>query len=226
MTRDGHGRDALPIHSLPLDATAPRTVETATFGLGCFWGPDARFGVLPGVVRTRVGYAGGSTPSPTYRDLGDHTEVVQVDFDPDVLSYRDLLDQFWRSHDARARSPVRQYQNLVLWHDERQRTAVEESRAARETRRGHVSTRTEPLSSPGFTLAEDYHQKYHLRGSGEVFDAVCAVYDEPDAVRESTVAARLNGFVAGYGTPGLFDAEADSYGLPADVLETVRARVD
>ena len=61
-------------------------LETATFGMGCFWGPDARFGSLPGVIRTRVGYAGGTTPSPTYRQMGDHTETVEIDFDPTILT--------------------------------------------------------------------------------------------------------------------------------------------
>jgi methionine-S-sulfoxide reductase len=73
-------------------------METASFALGCFWGPEARFGVINGVVHTRVGYAGGTTPHPRYRDLGDHSETVQVDFDPAVITYAELLDVFWKSH--------------------------------------------------------------------------------------------------------------------------------
>src|SRR6056297_2299392 len=73
--------DQSPLTALEVDAEAlaPTATETATFGMGCFWGPDARFGAMPGVVRTRVGYAGGTTPDPTYHDLGDHTEVVQIE---------------------------------------------------------------------------------------------------------------------------------------------------
>ncbi|WP_435358902.1 peptide-methionine (S)-S-oxide reductase [Haloarchaeobius sp. DFWS5] len=218
------GTDALYPQSLPLDAAAPTRTETATLGLGCFWGPDARFGATPGVVRTRVGYAGGSSPTPTYRDLGDHTEVVQVEYDPTVLSYDALLDRFWRWHDPRARSAIRQYDHLVLWHDDEQRAAVEASRDRIESRRGHVSTRTEPLS--GFTPAEDYHQKYNLRADDELFDAISAVYDDPTTLRESIVAARLNGFAAGDGSVALLDDEGDSYGLGDEVLATLRSRVE
>ena len=75
-----------------LDAAAPARTETATFALGCFWCPDAQFGILPGVVRTRVGYAGGTTENPTYHDLGDHTECVQIDYDPRALSFDQVLD--------------------------------------------------------------------------------------------------------------------------------------
>ena len=75
------------------DERAPRYgTETATFALGCFWGPDVTFGAVEGVVRTRVGYAGGTTADPTYRDIGDHSEALQVDYDPDAVSFDELVD--------------------------------------------------------------------------------------------------------------------------------------
>ena len=79
--------DHPPLTALQADAEAlaPAETEAATFGMGCFWGRDARFGAIPGVVRTRVGYAGGTEPEPSYYSLGDHTEVVQVEYDPDAL---------------------------------------------------------------------------------------------------------------------------------------------
>ncbi|WP_435364370.1 peptide-methionine (S)-S-oxide reductase MsrA [Haloarchaeobius sp. DYHT-AS-18] len=223
MTRHARGASALPSTALPLDAAATSETETATFGLGCFWGPDARLGVRPGVVRTRVGYAGGSTPSPTYRDLGDHTEVVQVDYNPTATSYRDLLDWFFQAHNPRANSPIRQYDNLVLWHDEAQREAVEAAVAEREARRGRLTTRAEPLDS--FTVAEHYHQKYRLRSAPAVFDALAATYNDA-AIRESTVAARLNGLVAGYGSLALLDDEGGEFGLPEDLLARLRDRLE
>ena len=73
--------------------------ETATFALGCFWGPDASFGALEGVVRTRVGYAGGDKVNPTYKMIGDHTETIEIDYDPEVISYTELLEIFFASHD-------------------------------------------------------------------------------------------------------------------------------
>ncbi|MFB6190699.1 MAG: peptide-methionine (S)-S-oxide reductase, partial [Candidatus Nanohaloarchaea archaeon] len=77
-------------------------LEKAAFGMGCFWGPDALFGSLEGVVRTRVGYAGGEKKDPTYKDLGNHTETVLVEYDPERIGYEDLLDVFWENHDFRS----------------------------------------------------------------------------------------------------------------------------
>lgn len=73
-------------------------IQTATFGMGCFWGPEALFGQMPGVVRTRVGYAGGKTAEPTYREMGDHSETLQVDFDSERLSFRQIVTAFWNHH--------------------------------------------------------------------------------------------------------------------------------
>ena len=72
--------------------------KTATFALGCFWGPDAVFGILEGVVRTRVGYAGGTTENPTYDKIGNHTETIEIDYDPGVINYQKLLEIFFNSH--------------------------------------------------------------------------------------------------------------------------------
>jgi peptide-methionine (S)-S-oxide reductase len=176
------------------DALDPAETETATFGMGCFWGPDARFGAMPGVVRTRVGYAGGTDPDPSYHALGDHTEVVQVEYDPAVLDYGDLLEVFWDNH-TWTRAGKRQYRGVVLAGDADQRRAAERSREALAERTGReVATPVESLDR--FFRAEDYHQKYELRrvpGVAEELQARGGLVD-------STVAARLNGFVAGHGS--------------------------
>ncbi|WP_277542108.1 peptide-methionine (S)-S-oxide reductase MsrA [Haloarcula laminariae] len=190
--------DQLPLTALQVDADAlpPSRTDTATFGMGCFWGPDARFGAMPGVVRTRVGYAGGTEPEPSYYALGDHTEVVQVEYDPETVAYEDLLDVFWANHDPFGGAHKRQYRGVVLAHDEAQRAAAEASAAALEDRTGQpVGTAIESLYS--FTLAEDYHQKYELRSTPVLGDELEDVYGP--ALVDSTVAARLNGFVAGHG---------------------------
>jgi methionine-S-sulfoxide reductase len=109
-------------------------------------------------VRTRVGYAGGTTPDPTYHRLGDHSECIEVDYDADVITYEDLLAVFWASHDARARAYSRQYRSAILVRDEEQRAAAGRSKAAIESRLGPVSTAIETLDR--FYLAEDYHQKF------------------------------------------------------------------
>ena len=182
---------AVDAESLPPSAT-----ETATFGMGCFWGPDARFGAMPGVVRTRVGYAGGTEPDPSYYSLGDHTEVVQVEYDPNAVRYEDLLDVFWANHTPFSDPRKRQYRGVVLAHSDRQRETAERTREALEARTGKaVETTIETLDR--FYLAEGYHQKYELRSTPVVADELEDIYG--DAFVDSTVAARLNGFVAGHG---------------------------
>jgi Peptide methionine sulfoxide reductase len=177
------------------EAPAPAETESATFGLGCFWGPDAEFGALPGVVRTRVGYAGGTDPSPTYRAIGDHTEVLQVEYDPSETTYRDLLGVAFSGHDHTSQPRKRQYHSLVLTAGD-QRAVVEEFLAERGLTTEDIATRVEPLDR--VTVAEDYHQKHTLR-SGGVPDALAGYNDRE--LRESPAAAVLNGRAAGHDLP-------------------------
>jgi peptide-methionine (S)-S-oxide reductase len=208
---------AVDAESLP-----PAATETATFGMGCFWGPDARFGAMPGVVRTRVGYAGGTEPAPSYYSLGDHTEVVQVEYDPDAVSYAALLDVFWANHAPFSASRKRQYRAVVLAHDDHQREVAERTRAALESRTGKsVETAIETLDR--FYLAEAYHQKYELRSTPVVADELEESYG--DAFVDSTVAARLNGFVAGHGDRDEREALFAELALSPAALSEVRRRL-
>ena len=207
--------------SADADALPPSATATATFGMGCFWGPDARFGAMDGVVRTRVGYAGGTDPDPTYYSLGDHTEVVQVAYDPDELDYADLLEVFWANHDPFSDPYKRQYRGVVMAHDDDQRTAAEESKAELEARTGQsVATPVETLTS--FTLAEDYHQKYELRTLSAVADELDDIYG--DALVDSTVAARLNGFAAGHGSAAQRRDLLADLALSPTALDEIRRR--
>ncbi|NNC24009.1 peptide-methionine (S)-S-oxide reductase MsrA [Salinisphaera sp. USBA-960] len=142
--------------------------EQATFGMGCFWKPEKIFRQTPGVVDTRVGYAGGHVENPSYKQVcgGDtgHAEVVQVDFDPDRISYDALLDVFWANHDPtqRDRQGVdvgSQYRSLILTHNETQHQAAKASRNAHAAQmRLDIVTQIEPLEA--FYPAEAYHQRY------------------------------------------------------------------
>ena len=213
-----------PASDLAPDATAPppETTETATFGLGCFWGPEARFGAMAGVVRTQVGYAGGTTPAPTYHDIGDHTEVVQVEYDPDAITYTDLLEIAWSAHDPRSSPRKRQYRNVILVATDAQRAAAERSRREVESGLGgSVATAIEDLDA--FHLAEAYHQKYHLRSTPALGDELVDRYG--DDLVESTVAARLNGFVTGHGDPDRRESFLASVALPPPLLAEVRRRI-
>lgn len=178
------------------DAPGPEATETATFALGCFWGPDAQFGALDGVVRTRVGYAGGTTTDPTYHDLGDHTEAFQVDYDPETRSFADLLDLVFRSHDPTQQTRKTQYQNIVFVATAAQREALADYLDANGYTAEGIATRIEQGSR--FYPAENYHQKYSLRNKRSIMNTFeDAGYDE-SAIRESPAAATLNGHVVGH----------------------------
>ena len=195
------------------DANAPTEIATATFGLGCFWGPDAAAGAIDGVVRTRVGYAGGTKPDPSYEVIGDHTEVVQVEYDPDTVSFSDLLDWAFTEHHPPTQPDKQQYQNIVFTETPTQREQLRAYLDASEWTEDRIETRLERLDS--FTLAEDYHQKFQLRNARWITDAFDGAGYDAAAVRESPAAAKLNAHVAGHDVafPGLrqsYDPDARS----------------
>ena len=142
--------------------------KKATFGAGCFWGVEAAFRQLDGVTATRVGYSGGHLDNPTYEDVCSHTtghaEVVEVTYDPEAISYGDLLAVFWRKHDPTQLNRQGwdigdQYRSVVFVHDEEQRAAAERSKENEQSaHRKPIVTQIEP--APTFYDAEDYHQQY------------------------------------------------------------------
>jgi peptide-methionine (S)-S-oxide reductase len=145
-------------------------MKRATFGAGCFWGVEAAFREVPGVVDAAVGYSGGQVANPSYEevctDRTGHAEVVQVEFDPKRVSYEELLEVFWRTHDPtqlNRQGPDigRQYRSVVFYHDEEQKSEAEESKARIESlgryRRPIV---TEIVPAAPFYRAEEYHQQY------------------------------------------------------------------
>jgi methionine-S-sulfoxide reductase len=178
------------------------------------------------VIRTRVGYSGGTTRNPTYRNLGDHTETVQIDYDPSRTSYEELLAVFWDSHNPGMRAWSRQYLTAVFFHNEEQRRLALETRDRVAAKiKGEVVTQILPASD--FYLAEAYHQKFYLRQVPELLKEVTMTYPAVEDFVGSTAAARLNGYLAGYGTPAGLKAELSSLGLsPAgsqNLLEMVSA---
>jgi methionine-S-sulfoxide reductase len=207
-----------------LDRRQTDETETATLALGCFWGPDARFGVVPGVVRTRVGYCGGQKSEPSYHDLGEHTETVEIDFDPGEVSYERLLELFFDWHDPQRPALKRQYASIIFTHDDAQREAAHAA-AARVSDELATDIATDILAAPRFWRAEDYHQKYRLQQVDKVFGAYRERFDDFDELVDSTAVARANGYVAGYGSPAQFADEADRLGVSCEALEALRQRV-
>jgi peptide-methionine (S)-S-oxide reductase len=159
-----------------------------------------------------VGYAGGTTKSPTYHNLGDHTETIQIDFDPTVVSYAELLDVFWSSHNP-AMSPFsRQYMSIVFYHNDEQRRLAVETKE-REAARLGADIHTEIVPASQFTLAEAYHQKYRLQGRSDLMGEFSAMYPDDADFVASTAAARVNGYVGGYGTCDNLQKEITTLGL-------------
>ena len=144
--------------------------ETATFGAGCFWGIEAAFRNIPGVVDAAVGYSGGHKENPTYEDVctdeTGHAEVVQVTFDPSKLSYEKLLDAFWQMHDptqVNRQGPDfgSQYRSAIFVHSPEQKAAAERSKAALQASgKFRKPIATEITAAGPFYRAEEYHQRY------------------------------------------------------------------
>jgi methionine-S-sulfoxide reductase len=168
--------------------------------------------MIEGVIRTRVGYAGGRMDGPTYSNIGDHTETLQVDYDPGRITYAQLLDIFWKSHRPTRKSWSRQYMNAVFYHDERQRDMAMASKTAVEQKTGRtVKTEVVPLRS--FTMAEDYHQKYTLKRHTDLTNEMSRIYPLPREFVDSTAVARLNGYTGGHGTRDQLSREIETLGL-------------
>jgi peptide-methionine (S)-S-oxide reductase len=140
----------------------------ATFGAGCFWGVEAAFRQLHGVTGTRVGYSGGALENPTYEDVCSHTtghaEVVEVSYDPERVTYEQLLDVFWRKHDPTQLNRQGwdigdQYRSVIFVHDAEQEEAAQRSKTLEQVNwSAPIVTQIEPAET--FYEAEDYHQQY------------------------------------------------------------------
>jgi methionine-S-sulfoxide reductase len=173
------------------------------------------------VVRTRVGYCGGTTPAPTYHRLGDHSETVEVDYDPRVLSYADLLDVFFASHSPAYPAMSVQYRSAVFYRTDDERAAAEAAIARAEAARGSIHTAVEPYHA--FHLAEGYHQKHSLRGHADLMREFSRLFPGERGFVDSTAAARVNGWLSGCATTGQLERELGLTGLTPSAQETLRA---
>ncbi|MFC7331741.1 peptide-methionine (S)-S-oxide reductase MsrA [Rhodocista pekingensis] len=160
------------VNGHPLKPPFPAGLETAVFGMGCFWGVERKFWQVPGVYSTAAGYAGGPTPNPTYEEVctgrTGHAEVVLVVYDPAAVSYAELLKVFWENHDPtqgmrQGNDVGTQYRSAIYATTPEQlrlAAASRDSYAGRLTAQGYGAVTTEIREAPTFYYAEDYHQQY------------------------------------------------------------------
>jgi peptide-methionine (S)-S-oxide reductase len=179
------GRDtAMPVperhfvNGNPLQGPFPENMETAVFGLGCFWGAERRFWETTGVFTTAAGYAGGITPNPNYEEVCSggtgHTEVVLVVYDPVFVSYEEILKVFWESHDPtqgmrQGNDIGTQYRSAIYTLDDMQQSIARKSMLAYQAElaaAGHAAITTEIAPLDTFYYAEDYHQQYLAKNPG------------------------------------------------------------
>ena len=174
-----------------------------------------------------MGYAGGGKPNPTYHDLGDHSETIQIDYDPAQISYQELLDVFWSSHSPTARPWSQQYASIIFYHNQEQKELAEASLDREAARRGDpIYTEIVPFEQ--FTLAETYHQKYRLQQAPALLRAFREIYPQDEEFINATAAARVNGYLGGYGALAELEEVIADLGLsPAareQLLDLVSAR--
>ena len=140
----------------------------ALLGAGCFWGVEEAFRKIPGVINTKVGYAGGSLPNPTYQDVcsdtTDHAEVLYIEFDLDIISYEGILENFWLCHDPTQFNKQgfdigKQYRSIIFYFSDEQKKIAENSKKNYQKNLSNPIV-TEIVKQKPFFLAEDYHQKY------------------------------------------------------------------
>lgn len=179
------------------------------------------------MVRTRVGYSGGTRKDPTYHSLGDHTETIQMEYDPTVVSYEKLLDVFWESHYPAERPYSRQYMAAIFHHNDEQKRKAEKSlQAVAERIKSKIYTTIVPANR--FYSAEAYHQKYRLRQARDAMAVLKSIYPKDEELVESTVAARLNGYLYGYGNRADLESSLADSGLDpeqtARLLDAVKGR--
>lgn len=146
------------------------------------------------MIVTRVGYAGGKKENPTYESLGDHTEVIQIEYDAKTISYEELLRKFFEFHNPARQSMTRQYMSIIFYHNEEQYKIAIKVRDEIEKQKG-IEILTEMEKYEKFYLAEFYHQKYYLQGLDEAMELLKEKFQNPQEFLDSPVVTKLNGAV-------------------------------
>ncbi|OGH94044.1 MAG: peptide-methionine (S)-S-oxide reductase [Candidatus Margulisbacteria bacterium GWF2_38_17] len=202
----------------PIDLPTPSKKKNASFSMGCFWDSDARFGIKAGIISTRVGYTGGTSLNPAYHDIGDHIESVLLVYDPEIVTYQELLTTFWKGHNPTI-PQERQYSSAIYFHDEDQRQLAFETkkRLQDDTFQGQIHT--ELITAGQFFTAESHHQKYYLKRYPDIMLDFSIMYPSDKDFINSTAAARINSYIGGFGSYRTLQYEIDSFGLSPTAMQ-------
>ena len=202
-----------------IDKRVPDNLKTATFAMGCFWGPDVIFGGVDGVWKTRVGYAGGNLDNPTYHNLGSHTETIQIEYDPEQITYKELIEIFFENHNPYQKPYGSQYKSIVFYHNERQKEIFEDHVANLNNKR---QLYTELKEYSEFHYAEYYHQKYRLQSFNNIMSELRDMYSNDKEFINSTLTARLNHYVGSKTGLDLFEKEKEFYDLESETIKWLK----
>lgn len=169
-----------------------------------------------------MGYTGGDKKNPTYYNLGDHSEALQIDYNPTKISYERLLTIFWKTHDPGIRPMSRQYWPAIFYHNEEQERlalAFKTKKLEEIKAKGEIYTKILPLTR--FYLAENYHQKYMVRHHTEIIEQLEAIYPSAEEFINSTLVARINAYLGGFMAYEELQSQVRIYGLSEQRTENL-----
>ncbi|PAB59897.1 hypothetical protein CCE28_08060 [Anaeromicrobium sediminis] len=178
--------------------------------------------MLQGIEKTRVGYAGGTTLNPTYTNIGDHTETIEMEFDGAYMTYEDIMDLFFVSHTPENRTGCTQYKSIIFYHDEEQREVALKKKREFEEKGYFFNTDIVPFER--FYLAEFYHQKYYLQKYKVILKEVGA--NSEDDLINSEKATKLNGHCGGYGTLEDLKRDREKWNFKEETIEWLKKIID
>ncbi len=202
-----------------IDKRVPDSLKTATFAMGCFWGPDVIYGGVEGIWKTRVGYAGGNMDNPTYHNLGSHSETIQIEYDPEQITYEELLEIFFENHNPYRKPYGSQYKSIVFYHNEKQKEIFDDYV---DNLNNDRQLYTELNEFNEFHYAEFYHQKYRLQSFNNLMSKLRGIYPNDKEFINSTLTARLNHYVGSKKGMELFKKEKVFYGLKSETINWLK----
>lgn len=212
-----------PLNPSPIAELLPSQMpklEKAYFSMGCFWGSEGMLASCPGVMFTRVGFTGGTMPNPTYSAIGDHVETVEVLFDPEKVSYQQLVRHFWAHHNAHAKPIFRQYASAIFTTSPAQEIEAKETRTEQDDQGAEpLLTAIKPLER--FYPADPAQQKYYLSQDTDLLTKMPRYGDQR---RETRLATKLNALVGHCGDRADLKSSLGELGLSEEVCEALLLR--